>query len=40
MTVPALIVVCPFEGEPQVFIDARNEAEKLAVLHWLACGVH
>jgi hypothetical protein len=36
VSVPALIAVCPVEGEPRMRIDALTDAEESAVLAWLA----
>jgi hypothetical protein len=36
VTVPALIVVCPLEGRPLVYVDALGSREELGVLDWLA----
>jgi hypothetical protein len=36
LSVPALVVVCPVEGEPRLRIYAASLAEEQAVFVWLA----
>jgi hypothetical protein len=36
VSLPALVVLIPTEGHPEVFLDAGNGRQKLRLLDWLA----